>query len=64
MGKTSSAAKRRWNKENYDICSVSLPKGLKDRLKEACEREGVSINSVFATAAAEFAEAHPVEKGE
>lgn len=58
MGKTSSAVKRRWNNANYDTCSVSLPKRLKDELKAACQREGVSMNSVFADAAKNFVEAH------
>lgn len=56
MGKTSSAVKRRWNNQNYDTYGVSLPKGLKEKLKAACQQQHVSMNSVFVAAAQRFVE--------
>lgn len=65
MSKTSTAAKARWNKANYDFFKVSLPRGCKDRLKAACEQAGVSMNSVFQDAAQTFIDTHPpAEKNE
>lgn len=51
MSKTSSAVKRRWNKQNYDTYTVSLPKGMKAELKAACAKLDISMNSVFVDAA-------------
>lgn len=59
MGKPSSAAKRRWNKKNYDTYMVSMPKGQKERLKTVCQQNGVSMNSVFVAAADRYLEDHP-----
>lgn len=58
MGATSNAVKDRWKAANYDFFRVSLPKGLKDRLKAVCEAEGVSMNSVFKDAAEAYVAEH------
>ena len=54
MSKTSSEAKNRWNAANYDSYRVQLPKGQKALLKAACEKNGVSMNSVFTEAAEKY----------
>ena len=42
MSKTSSEVKNRWNAEHYDRITVLLPKGYKDKLKEAAGSGGVT----------------------
>lgn len=44
MGKTSSAAKRRYNDKAYDRIFVTVPKGDKDKLKAAADAQGKSLN--------------------
>lgn len=51
MGKTSSKVKDRYNAKAYDQVIVRLPKGLKERLQEACAANEESLNSVFVAAA-------------
>ena len=46
MGKTSSAAKDRWNAKAYDEIKVRVPKGKKDEIKAHADRfDGGSVNS-------------------
>lgn len=59
--KTSNEVKQRWYGKNFDPFKVSLPKGMRDQLKSACQQEGVSMNSVFLEAAKAFLERHPVK---
>lgn len=54
MAYTSTAVKNRWNKKNYDTYTMYLPKGMKERLKAACEKDGVSMNSIFVKAAKDY----------
>nr|DAP12010.1 MAG TPA: hypothetical protein [Bacteriophage sp.] len=54
MGRTSTEVKDRWNKKNYDSTVVRLPKGMKERLKAACEKDGISMNSIFVKAAKDY----------
>ncbi|MBR0307865.1 MAG: Arc family DNA-binding protein [Mogibacterium sp.] len=54
MGKTSSAVKNRYNQKAYDRCVVNIPKGMRDRLKEKCAAEGISMNSIFLKAAKDY----------
>lgn len=43
-GKTSTASKNKWNKENYDRVALIIPKGQKGVWQAAAEAEGVSLN--------------------
>ena len=45
MGKTSSAAKNRYNNKAYDRVTIIIPKGHKADLQTAAERAGESVNS-------------------
>lgn len=54
MAYTSPEVKNRWNKNNYDRVAVMLPKGMKDRLKEVCKKDGISMNSIFVQAAKDY----------
>ena len=54
MAGTSSTVKNRWNRKNYDSVLVMLPKGMKERLKAACEKDGISMNSIFVKAAKNY----------
>ena len=45
MGKTSSAAKNRYNSKAYDRVTMFIPKGRKEDLKAIAERAGESVNS-------------------
>ena len=38
------AGNRKWDAENLDRLSIALPKGMKDRIKTAAERDGKSMN--------------------
>lgn len=38
------AGNRKWDAENLDRLSIALPKGMKDRIKAAAERDGKSMN--------------------
>lgn len=44
MGKTSTAAKNRWNNKTYDRINLIVPKGDKERIKEHAEKQGESVN--------------------
>lgn len=54
MAYTSPEVKNRWNKNNYDRVAVMLPKGMKERLKATCEKDGISMNSIFVKAAKDY----------
>lgn len=43
MAKTSTQAKRKWNKENYTEFRAIVPKALGLRFKELCNEKGISI---------------------
>lgn len=45
MGKTSSAAKNRYNNKAYDRVTMVIPKGRKADLQAVAERAGESANS-------------------
>ena len=45
MGKTSSAAKNRYNNKAYDRVTMVIPKGRKADLQAAADRAGESVNS-------------------
>lgn len=59
MGKTSSAVKDRYNKKAYDQFTVRLKKGLKDTLKDICDKNGESMNSIITQAIIDY-----INKGE
>lgn len=44
MGKASTKAKNKYNDENYDRISLSVPKGKKDEYNAAAESKGKSLN--------------------
>lgn len=44
MGKTSTAAKNKWNAKNYERISLSVNKGTKELLQKAAAQEAESLN--------------------
>lgn len=44
MGKTSAAAKNRWNEKNYDRITVVVPKGEKEIIKAHAQSMGEKTN--------------------
>lgn len=54
MGYTSSKVKNRYNKKAYDNITVRLPKRMKEQLKDKCENDGISMNSIFLNAAKKY----------
>ena len=44
MGKAATKAKNKYNAENYERISLSVPKGEKDRIREHAESMGESVN--------------------
>lgn len=47
MGKTSAAAKNRWNEKNYDRINLVVPKGEKDIIKAHAQNMGDSSTNEF-----------------
>ena len=47
MGKTSSAVKNKWNDKNYDRINLTIPKGEKERIKTAADKNGESVNGLI-----------------
>ena len=45
--RTSSAVKNRYNEKAYDRINLVVHKGEKDRIKEAAEKNGESVNSLI-----------------
>lgn len=45
MGKTSSAAKRRYNDKAYDRLFITVPKGEKEEIKARADKSGESVNA-------------------
>ena len=45
LGKTSNAAKQRWNKEHYTQIKVSVQPEIAEAFKEKCKSDGVSMAS-------------------
>lgn len=43
-GKASTRAKNKYNAENYDRISLSVPKGKKEQIKAFAESRGESVN--------------------
>ena len=51
MGKPATRAKNKYNAENYDRVSLSLPKGRKEELMEFAKENGyTSLNQFIADA--------------
>ena len=61
MGKTSGAAKQRWNAENYAQIKVSTKPEIAAAFKAACETAGVSMASVLSKFMEDYAAA-PAKK--
>ena len=47
MGKTSNAAKDRYNAKAYDDLRVRVPKGEKERIQAFAEAHGESVNALI-----------------
>lgn len=45
MSKTSTAVKTRYNEKAYDRVYLSVPKGMKEELQAAADKEGKSLRS-------------------
>lgn len=44
LGKTSTASKRKYNEKTYERIALVVPKGKKEIIKSAAEKEGKSLN--------------------
>lgn len=44
MGRTSSAAKNRYNEKAYDRITIVVPKGQKSTVEAAAKKDGDSVN--------------------
>lgn len=53
MGKTSAAAKNRYNAKSYDRINLMVKKGEKDRIKAHAEANGESLNEFIKRAISE-----------
>lgn len=53
MGKASTKAKNKYNAENYDRVSLSIPKGKKEQLQNVAENQGKSLNGYIKEAVAD-----------
>lgn len=42
-GKTSSVVKDRYNKKVYEMISIRVHKGYRDRIKQAADERGISV---------------------
>lgn len=49
-GKTSAAAKNRYNEKAYDRIALVVVKGRKDEIRAAAERAGLSLNAYIVKA--------------
>lgn len=57
MGKTTAAAKNRWNEKAYDRINLTVPKGQKDAIKEHADiYDKGSVNGFIQRAIAETME--------
>lgn len=57
MGKTSAAAKNRYNDKTYDRINLTVPKGEKERIKAHAEQhDGGSVNGFIQRAIRETME--------
>ena len=62
MGKASTKAKNKYNAENYERISLTVPKGEKDRIKAHAEANGESVNGFINRAINETMERDKVEE--
>ena len=44
---TSSKVRDDWNKKNYDRIGISIPKGMRNRIRDHAKRQGMSINQLL-----------------
>lgn len=56
MAKTSTQAKRKWNKENYTEFRAIIPKEIGMRFREVCNEKGISYNSILTKSIIDFLE--------
>lgn len=57
-GKASTRAKNKYNAENYDRISLSVPKGKKDKIKAFAESKNESLNGFIIRAVDEAMESN------
>ena len=50
MGKTRSEVKNRWSNVHYDRVTIIVPKGEKERWKEAAKAEGKTLSEYVRSA--------------
>jgi len=55
MGKTSNAAKQKWNSDNYAQIKVSVNPAVAEAFKNACSENGVSMAHTLSSFMAEYA---------
>ena len=44
MGKASTASKNKYNLKAYDRVNLTMPKGMKEQVKQYAEAQGLSLN--------------------
>ncbi len=54
VSKKQQACVSRYRSKHYDHISITVPKGERDRYKNAAERLGVSVNQLFINAVEEI----------
>ncbi len=47
MSKTSTASKAKYNAKAYDRLAVSIPKGMRETFRAACEQNGKTMNGLI-----------------
>lgn len=52
VSKAQQKAVNKYMKENYDRINLTVPKGMKDKIKEHADRNGESANAYIARAIA------------
>lgn len=54
MGKTSTSAKARWNRDNYLRLSVNIRREDGERFKEECEKYGFTTSDILRQSVYDF----------
>lgn len=47
MRRTSAKVTNRWAKENYDRIGITVPKGMRDRVRGFAKGQGMSVNQLI-----------------
>lgn len=62
MGKAATRAKNKYNAENYERISLSVPKGAKDAIKAEAAKNGESVNGFIFRAITELSEQEQIHR--